>query len=102
VEDRRDLILRHQLAVLQRRQPRRPNLTWADRALLATLVSLMPKARRHWLRLLVTPETMPFAIRHLSDRRDRPPCPRRIAERLGERPAPCPLLALAAQVEQRA
>jgi hypothetical protein len=25
------LILRHQLAVLQRRQPRRPNLNWADR-----------------------------------------------------------------------
>ena len=28
------LILRHQLAVLQRRQPRLPDLTWADRALL--------------------------------------------------------------------
>jgi len=27
------LILRHQLAVLQRRQPRRPNVNWADRAL---------------------------------------------------------------------
>src|ERR1039457_6702691 len=26
------LILRHQLAVLQRQQPRRPNLNWADRA----------------------------------------------------------------------
>jgi hypothetical protein len=49
------LILRHQLAVLQRRQPRRPNLTWADRALLATLLSVIPKARRHGLRLLVTP-----------------------------------------------
>ncbi len=27
------LILRHQLAVPQRRQPRRPKLNWADRAL---------------------------------------------------------------------
>ena len=34
------LILRHQLAVLQRRQPRRPDLDWADRALLATLLAL--------------------------------------------------------------
>ena len=30
------LMLRHQLAVLQRRQPRRPKLNWAARALLAT------------------------------------------------------------------
>ena len=37
------LILRHQLAVLQRRQPRRPNLDWADRALLATLLAVIPK-----------------------------------------------------------
>jgi hypothetical protein len=49
------LILRHQLAVLQRHQPRRPNLTWADRALLATLHSVIPKARRQGLRLLITP-----------------------------------------------
>jgi putative transposase len=48
------LLLRHQLAVLQRRQPRRPDLDWADRALLATLLSVIPKARRHGLRLLVT------------------------------------------------
>ncbi len=52
------LILRHQLAVLQRRQPRRPRLTWADRALLAGLLSVIPKARRHGLRLLVTPDTI--------------------------------------------
>ena len=48
------LILRHQFAVLQRRQPRRPNLNWADRALLATLLGVIPKARRQGLRLLVT------------------------------------------------
>src|ERR1035441_6852365 len=52
------LILRHQLAVLQRRQPRRPMLTWADRALLAALPGVIPKGRRHGLRLLVTPDTI--------------------------------------------
>ena len=52
------LILRHQLAVLQRRQPRRPNLDWADRALLATLLAVIPKPRRQALRLLVTPGTV--------------------------------------------
>ena len=52
------LILRHQLAVLQRRQPRRPKLNWADRALLAALLGVIPKARRHGLRLVVTPETI--------------------------------------------
>src|SRR6266576_3832419 len=52
------LILRHQLAVLQRRQPRRPELNWADRALIATLLSVIPKARRHRLWLLVTPDTI--------------------------------------------
>jgi len=51
------LILRHQLAVLQR-QPRRPKLNWADRSLLATLLSVIPKGRRHGLRLLVTPDTI--------------------------------------------
>src|SRR5450755_721555 len=40
------LILRHQLAVLQRRQPCRPKLNWADRALLAILLGAIPKARR--------------------------------------------------------
>jgi putative transposase len=32
------LILRHQLAVLQRREPRRPKPNWADRAMLAALI----------------------------------------------------------------
>jgi putative transposase len=52
------LILRHQLAVLQRRQPRRPKLNWADRALFAALLAVIPKARRQGLRLLVTPDTI--------------------------------------------
>ena len=52
------LVLHHQLTVLQRQQPRRPNLNWADRALLTTLLSVIPKARRQRLRLLVTPDTI--------------------------------------------
>jgi putative transposase len=53
------LILRHQLAVLQRQQPRRPNLDSADRALLATLLAVLPKGRHHHgLRLPVTPDTI--------------------------------------------
>jgi hypothetical protein len=47
------LMLCHQLAALQRRQPGRPKLNWADRALLATLLGVIPKARRQGLRLLV-------------------------------------------------
>src|SRR6266851_725050 len=52
------LILRHQLALLQRQQPRRPKLKWADRALLATLLTLIPKPRHHEQHLLVTPDTI--------------------------------------------
>jgi transposase len=52
------LILRHQLAVLQRRQPRRTTVDWADRALLAALLGVIPRARRQGLRLLVTPDTI--------------------------------------------
>ena len=52
------LILRHQLAVLQRQQPRRPTLNWADRGLLAALLNVIPKAHRQALGLLVTPDTI--------------------------------------------
>src|SRR6266480_1328517 len=51
------LMLRHQLAVLQRQCPGRPKLNWADRALLAALLGAIPKARRGGL-LLVTPDTV--------------------------------------------
>src|SRR5205809_4159744 len=63
------LLLRHQLTVLQRHQPCRPKLTWADRALLATLLSVIPKARRHRLRLLVTQETIVRWRRDILQRR---------------------------------
>ena len=53
-------ILRRRLAVPWRQQPRRPKLNWAaDRALLATPLSVIPKARRHGLQLLVTPGPAP-------------------------------------------
>src|SRR6266567_2277532 len=52
------LLLRHQLAVLQRRQRRRPDLDWADRALHATLLAVIPKVRHYGLRLLVSPDTI--------------------------------------------
>jgi putative transposase len=52
------LLLRHQLTVLQRQRRHRPDLNWADRALIATLIAVIPKARRHGLRLLITPDTI--------------------------------------------
>src|SRR5450432_3140378 len=63
------LILRHQLAVLQRQQRCRPKLTWADRALLATLLGVIPKARRRGLRLLITPDTIVRWHRDIARRR---------------------------------
>ena len=53
------LVLRHQVAVLQRQPLHRQKLNWADRALFAALLGLIPKARCNGLRLLVTPDTIP-------------------------------------------
>jgi hypothetical protein len=63
------MLLRHQFVVLQRQQARRPRLTWADRALIATLASVIPRARRVGLRLLVTPDTVVRWHRDLPRRR---------------------------------
>ena len=60
------LVLRHQLAVLQRRTPR-PRTTWTDRALIAALTRLLPVRRR--LGLLVTPATILRWHRQLIARR---------------------------------
>ena len=49
------LVLRHQLAVLQRRTPR-PRISWTDRAMIAALARLLPARRRYGL--LVTPATI--------------------------------------------
>jgi putative transposase len=60
------LVLRHQLAVLQRRTPR-PRTNWTDRALIAALTRLLPVRRR--LGLLVTPATILRWHRQLIARR---------------------------------
>jgi putative transposase len=74
------LVLRHQLAVLQRRTPR-PRISWTDRAVIAALSRLLPARRR--LGLLVTPATILRWHRQLVSRRwttphtrsGRPPIP---------------------------
>jgi putative transposase len=60
------LVLRHQLAVLRRQQPR-PSVQAADRAFLAALTRILPSPRRRGL--IVTPQTLLRWHRELVRRR---------------------------------
>ena len=89
------LVLRHQLAVLHRQQPR-PRRRAADRAFLAALARILPPRRRHGL--IVTPQTLLRWHRELVRRKwaqprpkpGRPPRasrpPAGLASRAGESP----------------
>jgi len=56
-KDAEILILRHQVAVLQR-QVTAPRLSWADRAVLAALSRLLPTGHLRRMRLIISPRTV--------------------------------------------
>ena len=56
-KDAEILILRHQIAVLQR-QIKNPRMSWADCAVLAALARLLPRVHLRELHLIISPHTL--------------------------------------------
>ncbi|HTP16355.1 MAG TPA: hypothetical protein VMK13_11015 [Streptosporangiaceae bacterium] len=57
-KDAEILLLRHQLTVLRCQPCTQPKPSWADRALIATLLSMIPRVCRANLPMIVTPDTV--------------------------------------------
>ncbi|EIV92882.1 hypothetical protein [Frankia sp. QA3] len=81
-------VLRHEVAVLRRTRPK-PRLDWADRAVLAALIRVLPKTLR--VHRLVTPGTVLRWHRRLLTRKwtlpqrtGRPPVRKEIATLMGQ------------------
>ena len=68
-KDAEILLLRHQITLLERRSTARQKPTWADRALFAALLAVIPRTRHAGLHLPVTPATILRWHRDLVKRR---------------------------------